>query len=124
MPRSGARAARSAPRAAGPSATSTADREHLDAGQVRGPGAAELGVTIVAGAPGRPDPCLELRVVGAVPKWRPEVGPARREEAREQLALGREPRAGASPAERRGHRRDHADLAGLVAVAEAGRNLA
>ena len=48
----------------------------------------------------------------------------RREETGEQLALGRESRPGAGAAERRGHRRDHADLAPAVAVAEAIRDLA
>ena len=49
--------------------------------------------------------------------------PSRGEEAGVELALGREPRARAAAAERLGHRGDHADLAGAVAVAEAARRL-
>src|SRR5665811_2578053 len=96
MPRSGAREPRPAPpRADSSGGPSAADRKHLDAGQVRGPGAAEIRVPVVARAPHRPNPRLQLGIVGTRSKRGPQVRPARREEAGEQLALGREPRAGA-----------------------------
>src|SRR5664279_2249284 len=75
--------------------TSAADREHLDAGQVRGPGAPEVRVSVVAGAPYRSDQRLQLSVRGAVPERTAEVRPARREEAGEELALRGQPGAGA-----------------------------
>src|SRR5450759_2618421 len=104
--------------------TSAADREHLDAGQVRGPGAPEVRVSVVAGAPYRLDQRLQLSVRGAFPERAAEIRSSRREEAGEELSLGGQPGAGAGAAERRRDRRDHPDLAGPVAVAESRRHLA
>src|SRR5450759_2273513 len=65
---------------------SAADRKHLDAGQVRGPGTADFRVPVVSRAPHGPNPGLQLLIVGARSERGPQVRPARREEAGEPVS--------------------------------------
>src|SRR5690606_6079367 len=105
---------------------SAAHPVHLDAPALAG--FAQLGAQLaVAVGPRSPDVLQEpdeLRVARSRAKRPAQVGAARREEARIELALGRQPCAVAVAAERLADRRDEADLALPVAEAVAGRDLA
>ena len=101
-----------------------ADERHLDLGQVDGLGAAELGVPVFADRPDAGDGGCELLVRGTGAHEPAQVVPANGEEARVELAVGREPRPRAVAAERLRDGGDDADLAAAVAVAIPLRDLA
>src|SRR4029079_668207 len=92
-----------------------ADVRHLDLAladrRVDGVLGAELRVAVAADAPDLGQPGGDLLVAGAVADQRAQVVAADREEAGVELALGREPRAGAVGAERLRARWDDAALA-------------
>src|SRR5262249_59064616 len=85
---------------------------------------ADLGVAVLARAPEARDPRGELFVRLTRAQRGLQVRAAGREQTRVQVAVGRQPRAGAVAAERLGDRGDDADLARAVAVAVAARDLA
>src|SRR5690606_18058135 len=98
---------------------SPANVRHLDALGTLGrshPGRAQFGVPVVTVAPDAGEGCLKLGIRRTTAQQRAQVVPARREQAREQLAFDGEAGAGAGSAERLRDARNDADLARPVAV--------
>ena len=84
-------------------------------------GRAQLRVAVVAGAPRVGEERHERLVGGAVAQDRPDVAAGHREQARVQLAVGRQAGARAVPAERPRDRRDDPELAQAVRDTASGR---
>src|SRR6266571_6300139 len=98
-----------------------ADVRHLDLRDCSRLLGSKLGVAVGAARPDRLQLLGDLLVGGAEAERGAEVVAARGEEAGVEPSLGREPRAGAAPAEGLRHRCDDADLARAVEVAPAPR---
>src|SRR6476660_8696457 len=106
-------------KAAGGSSRLAADERHLDLARFRRRGGADLGIAIGATLPDTRDRFGDRGLVGTGTKQRLQVVAALREEAREDLAVGGQPRARACGAERLRDRRDHADFAAPIEIAPA-----
>src|SRR5712692_730393 len=110
-----------------PAGLLAADARHLHLGfhlPAAGLAGALLGVTVGPPGPDGADLLAQRLVTVSASQRAAQVVPGPGEQAGVELAVGRQPGAGAAAAERLGDRGDHADLTGAVAVAVAARDLA
>src|ERR1700693_551742 len=98
---------------------SPADIAHLDLRQRERILRSKLGITVVAALPDRRQVVADFLIGTAGAKQRAQVVSCRGEQARVELAVGRQPRPRAIAAERLRHRRDDADFASAIGVAPA-----
>src|SRR5258707_8511523 len=110
----------------GPGLLLAADARHLHLPRhlhAAGLARAQLGVAVGPPGPDGGDLLAQRLVAGACAQRAAQVVPCPGEQAGIELAVGRQPGAGAAAAERLGDRGDHADLTGAVKVAVAAGDL-